>query len=215
MSLITSTIWHNHLILPHGCISATGNIAQHVTTTLISWIGLWMMGWVGNVASSDERGADGEVEKDGRRVDFRYVMLAKRDERHDVLTYILSPTLHSLPMIPLTLLYSSLLPLSLHIILSIYSPLPPSYPSSFLYLPLALTDRLSRIPYLAESAHSIIDSLDHEGINEMWIATHLLSGMSSGLALRVLLPTKAGWTMLAVLGGWMAKAGVDGIFGGR
>lgn len=119
-------------------------------------------------------------------------------------------------MIPLTLLYSSLLPLALHIILSIYSPLSASQTqtSYFLYLPPSLLTALARIPYLPEISDILRQSLQQENINEMWIATHLLSGMSSGLALRVLLPTRAGWTMGAVLGGWVSKAGVEGMIGG-
>lgn len=119
-------------------------------------------------------------------------------------------------MIPLTLLYSSLLPLALHVILAIYDPLPSSrqHSSPFLYIPPSLLVNLSRIPYLPHLFALLRHSLEQESINEMWIATHLLSGMSSGLALRVLLPTKAGWTMGAVLGGWVSKAAVEEMLGG-
>lgn len=62
---------------------------------------------------------------------------------------------------------------------------------------------------MAPMLNSIRDAIRREKIDEMWIATHLLSGMSSGLALRVLLPTKPWQTMVAVLGGWLARAVVE------
>lgn len=119
-------------------------------------------------------------------------------------------------MIPLTLLYASLLPLSLHLVLLIWSPHshePDSTGESFLYIPPMLAQSLKhflgRLDSMAPMLNSIRDAIRREKIDEMWIATHLLSGMSSGLALRVLLPTKPWQTMVAVLGGWLARAVVE------
>jgi hypothetical protein len=120
-------------------------------------------------------------------------------------------------MISLTLLYASLLPLCLHLILLIWPPPSPLsdhlrhqyHPGDpFLYIPPGLISTLPKRlvdvvwPYWEE----IRESIRKEQIDEMWVATHLLSGMSSGLALRVLLPTQPRETMVAVLGGWFSKA---------
>lgn len=112
-----------------------------------------------------------------------------------------------LSMISLTLLYASVLPLCLHLVLLVWPPIStPSKPDvavdPFLYLP----SSLPRPAWL----DSLVGTLQREKIDEMWISTHLLSGMSSGLALRVLLPTRPWATMMAVLGGWVVKAGVQG-----
>jgi hypothetical protein len=112
-------------------------------------------------------------------------------------------------MVPLTLLYASLLPLCLHVVLLIWSPsdtLADTSNDPFIYIP---NGWFSWIPDdLRIGIDTISIALRNEKIDEMWIATHLLSGMSSGLALRILLPTKPVQTMIAVLGGWLARAGV-------
>lgn len=111
-------------------------------------------------------------------------------------------------MISLTLLYASVLPLCLHVVLLIWpgpittltsttTTTTTSSSSSFFYLPTPLIHLFS---HLTAYLPTILIEQDSN-----WISTHLLSGMSSGLALRVLLPTKPAGTMGAVLGGWAVR----------
>ena len=110
-------------------------------------------------------------------------------------------------MISLTLLYASVLPLCLHLVLLVWPPIVTTHETvadPFLYLPVMSLPHPSWLDPL-------VATLQREKVDEMWISTHLLSGMSSGLALRVLLPTRPWATMVAVLGGWMVKAGLHAV----
>ncbi len=103
--------------------------------------------------------------------------------------------LHSITLISLTLLYTSLLPLLLHLIISIWSPLSSlsSSPTDLTTLSSNNNINLLSVPTIFYSifpSHSLrvleglVCDLKEEGINEMWIGIHLLGGMSSGFGLR-------------------------------
>ncbi|KAG7563121.1 hypothetical protein FFLO_01429 [Filobasidium floriforme] len=185
-------VWLEELgkLLTVGMVTLVGNIGQHLTTTWISYMFLRRIGWLPQRSGHTSGGKPNEIAgkktgsaggtlgwgKDGRRRDFR------------------------VPMISLTLLYASVLPLCLHLVLLVWPPIIASHPDSFLYIPRSLP-----LPTWLEP---LATTMQREKIDEMWISTHLLSGMSSGLALRVLLPTRPWATMVAVLGGWIVKAGV-------
>jgi len=136
----------------------------------------------------------------------------------DMCALCLSPRILYRPtMISLTLLYASVLPLCLHVVLLIWpAPNTPFSPTStttssttFFYLP---TPLIHLFTHLTPHLPPILIEQDSN-----WISTHLLSGMSSGLALRVLLPTKPAGTMGAVLGGWAVRGlvvhWVEGMWG--
>lgn len=125
-------------------------------------------------------------------------------------------------LVPLTLLYTSLLPLLLQLFLSIwYSPGPSSHE------PLPATSHMSiistlpqRIISLFPSDHlNIVTELEGElnrawnGADRVWAGTRLLGGMSAGFGLRVLLPTKPWETTGIVLAGWVAAAFVGRMLG--
>ena len=199
-------------------LAPTGNIGQHLTTTWISYMFLRRMGWLSRRSGTTSRGKPNEVagretgsvggagrtlewEKDGRRRNFRLVKgVDRRFNLADTITRCKLYPLYRVPMISLTLLYASVLPLCLHLVLLVWPPIIASHPDSFLYIPRSLP-----LPTWLEP---LTTTMQREKIDEMWISTHLLSGMSSGLALRVLLPTRPWATMIAVLGGWIVKAGV-------
>lgn len=199
-------------------LAPKGNIGQHLTTTWISYMFLRRIGWLPqrsghtsgvkpNEIAGKKTGSVGGTlgwGKDGRRRDFRLVTSSKdADERFNIADTTMgckSYPLYRVPMISLTLLYASVLPLCLHLVLLVWPPIIASHPDSFLYIPRSLP-----LPTWLEP---LATTMQREKIDEMWISTHLLSGMSSGLALRVLLPTRPWATMVAVLGGWIVKAGV-------
>ncbi|WVR08038.1 hypothetical protein IAU60_005082 [Kwoniella sp. DSM 27419] len=113
-------------------------------------------------------------------------------------------------LIPLTILYTSILPLLLQLILSlwytpptsIHEPLPSiTSPASFLSsLPF---HRLIPAPLL-----QIETALAHAWLrsDRIWAGTKLLGGMSAGFGLRVLLPTRPWETTGIVLAGWAGAA---------
>ncbi|GHJ88754.1 hypothetical protein NliqN6_5156 [Naganishia liquefaciens] len=137
----------------------------------------------------------------------------------------------TLPMISLTLFFSSLLPCLLHVCLFIWSANidgkedssgntnvwtnngPPN--SKLVHL---MGMQLSRLgtylhPTLTQdfrhSWHSMTSILKREGIDEMWIVVRLLAGMSSGFGLRVVLPGPPWHASTAVLGGWLIKTAIQ------
>ncbi len=124
-----------------------------------------------------------------------------------------------LSYIPLSLLYSSLLPLSLHLITSIWSsstvfstspspastsslsnPLSSSLPtrptlltSLFTLIPPSAIAKIDLLPpnwkewfrnKIWRDGQEMFEALKREGMEENWMAVHLLAGMSSGTALR-------------------------------
>lgn len=123
-------------------------------------------------------------------------------------------------VIPLTLLYTSVIPSLLQLVLSIWSN-PPLSTSESLSAPgssassLLLTDLLAALP--ASIAQHIPPSIVHTvkdteaalrsawgETDKMWAGTRLLGGMSAGFGLRVVLPTRPWETTGIVLTGWAA-----------
>ncbi|KAK8854945.1 hypothetical protein IAR55_003684 [Kwoniella newhampshirensis] len=175
-------------------------LAQHLTTMGMV---LLVLRWEGWYPPSGSRPMDAKLaDPDGRKVNF-------------------------LPrLIPLTLLYTSLLPLLLRLILSIwYTPPhpPPPPPAAFhrhQHLPLSSHTGSTSTPLL--TLLSLPFSVPPElvdvgcvavnmwkGTDRIWAGTRLLGGMSAGFGLRVLLPTKPWETTVTVLAGWIV-AGLVG-----
>jgi hypothetical protein len=142
---------------------------------------------------------DREIDNDGRGVYFTWVPLFHR------LPAGLTATHHRLPMISLTLFFSSLLPCLLHACLFIWSNIPDEEtgPANHInpheqHIPQSklatiLINHLTHVatlisPTLVHETHlawqSIASLMQREGINEMWIVVRLLAGMSSGFGLR-------------------------------
>jgi hypothetical protein len=106
-------------------------------------------------------------------------------------------------LIPLTLLYTSILPLLLNLFLAIWhAPAPrTTYTASDIpvipaYLPPIMQD------------WSTLFWVSWNTTDRIWAGTRLLGGMSSGFGLRVVLPTRPWETTLLVLSGWVAAAGI-------
>ncbi|CAD6565396.1 MAG: hypothetical protein TREMPRED_001152 [Tremellales sp. Tagirdzhanova-0007] len=124
-------------------------------------------------------------------------------------------------LIPLTLLYTSLLPLLLQVLLSIwYTPglaTDVSLPASAISTRTpAIQERYTR--FIPEGLGNTLFQLENEvsrvlgGTDHVWAGTRLLGGMSAGFGLRVLLPTKPWETTGVVLAGWIAAALVNKAF---
>jgi hypothetical protein len=111
-------------------------------------------------------------------------------------------------MISLTLLYSTILPLLLQLVLGIWqtteSPFDHTDSTSQLAL---LSDTLGRLP---ESTRITVLAFSHELLqlwyrtDLIWAGTRLLGGMSAAFGLRVILPTRPIETTMIVLAGWAA-----------
>ncbi|RXK37973.1 hypothetical protein M231_04759 [Tremella mesenterica] len=128
-------------------------------------------------------------------------------------------------LIPLTLLITSILPLLLQLILSIWSTSSPTstfitpsqlsgadlhssntpFPllSSLTILPASLLSFIP--PHYLETVGNVETALWETWTksDRIWAGTRLLGGMSSGFGLRVLLPTSPRMTTLLVLSGWI------------
>jgi hypothetical protein len=124
-------------------------------------------------------------------------------------------------IIPLTLLYSTILPLLLQLVLQIWST-----PGNHLIDHVGQTHTYLINASLASMPRSISDLLSKEThlgliqleqevreswltVDKIWAGTRLLGGMSAGFGLRVILPTRPWETTAIVLGGWIA-AGLVG-----
>lgn len=192
-------------------------MAQHLTSTAISaaFLMIWYPRWLGSEEEklkvlegrrSFREGVENKSEEakgmsldsklarvdgeDGRGVYFRSVPTAKARIEADVL-------FESIPMVSLTLFFSSLLPCLLHVCLYIWSassssPDAHSIRHGIMKNNLAPTipTQLSRfIPpswslQWAETWHALAETMQKEGIDEMWVVVRLLAGMSSGFGLR-------------------------------
>lgn len=146
----------------------------------------------------------------------------------DVIAHVSSPGL-----IPLTILYTSLLPLILQLVLSIWYTRPPSIHESTPSLTSTSTPANGSLPlpFPISLAESLLDRLPpawtdalrevYADISRAWVSTdrvwagtRLLGGMAAGFGLRVILPTRPWETMGIVLAGWAAGAGVNRILAG-
>ena len=132
---------------------------------------------------------------------------------HSCLTNVGRPSL-----ISLTLLYTSLPPLILQLVLSIWytpnsSPHESLPSSSSLTLPSIIPHQVFQLlpPNIVVAVVELGEELTRiwDGVNRVWAGTRLLGGMSAGFGLRVLLPTKPWETTSVVLAGWMAAALVE------
>jgi hypothetical protein len=138
---------------------------------------LWIRNWLALMEKTDEEYISGEFRRRKTRI------------KADVLP--------SLPMVSLTLFFSSLLPCLLHVCLYIWSASSSESDSHSIRhgimknsLAPTITAQLSRfIPpswsaQWAETWHALVGTMQKEGIDEMWVVVRLLAGMSSGFGLR-------------------------------
>ncbi|KAI5450244.1 sterol homeostasis protein [Naganishia albida] len=211
------------LILPQ--LSATG--AQHLTSTAISaaflkiWYPLWLLSQEEKLKTLEARPTC-EEEGDGQSTERKMKLMGAKtshpnqeDGRGAYFT---------LPMVSLTLFFSSLLPCLLHVCLYVWSVTavaqtgqasPNRHSVLRNNIKVAVTAQLySHVPATwatqwSETWHGLAGTLQKEGIDEMWVVVRLLAGMSSGFGLRVVLPGPPWMTSLAVLGGWLVKTGTQ------
>ncbi|ODN72886.1 hypothetical protein L202_08309 [Cryptococcus amylolentus CBS 6039] len=114
-------------------------------------------------------------------------------------------------LIPITLLYTALLPLLFQLFLYPWTnPVTTHVPPTSLLSTLPILG--SWAPSPAITAFDKHLSLQWAQTDKIWAGTRLLGGMSAGFGLRVLLPTKPWETTGIVLAGWVA-AGLVGAFG--
>ena len=110
-------------------------------------------------------------------------------------------------MISLTLLYTTLLPLALQLVLNIWYTHDTSAKSAYSYsIPVFIFNLLPR--HLAKSTEGTITEMLRvwERTDRIWAGTKLLGGMSAGFGLRVILPTRPWETTAIVLAGWGAAS---------
>lgn len=111
-------------------------------------------------------------------------------------------------MISLTLLYSTILPLLLQLVLSVWQTADISSAQSDQPIQLSpLSHLFERLP---ESSRDPILAIAHDAMGMwnrtdlIWAGTRLLGGMSAAFGLRVILPTRPIETTMIVLAGWAA-----------
>ena len=112
-------------------------------------------------------------------------------------------------MISLTLLYSTILPLLLQLILGIWqgTGIATDHDDHLVKLSV-LSPLLDRLPEAARVSilASINDMVDLWNRTDLiWAGTRLLGGMSAAFGLRVILPTRPIETTAIVLAGWAAS----------
>jgi hypothetical protein len=110
-------------------------------------------------------------------------------------------------MISLTLFYTTLLPLALQLVLSIWYANEPTRQSTMNYtIPDVIRGMFS--PHMAGQVQdTITQGLDiWDRTDRIWAGTKLLGGMSAGFGLRVILPTRPWETTAIVLAGWGAAS---------
>jgi hypothetical protein len=108
-------------------------------------------------------------------------------------------------MISLTLLYTTLLPLALQLVLSIWYTHDIFIKSTYVYtVPTVIHSLLPG--HLTISIEDTITEMLRvwERTDRIWAGTKLLGGMSAGFGLRVILPTRPWETTAIVLAGWGA-----------
>ncbi|WWC73673.1 uncharacterized protein I206_107645 [Kwoniella pini CBS 10737] len=114
-------------------------------------------------------------------------------------------------LVPLTILYTSLIPLLLQLILSIWYTPPQSIHEHLPTTNMALSF-ISSLPFnVPPELLDLEIALNHawSRSDRIWIGTRLLGGMSAGFGLRVLLPTRPWETTGIVLAGWIGSALIE------
>ena len=110
-------------------------------------------------------------------------------------------------MISLTLLYTTLLPLALQLVLSIWYTRDASDQSTYNYKVPTLTNSLFPGHLAISTEDTMTEMLRVWGrTDRIWAGTKLLGGMSAGFGLRVILPTRPWETTAIVLAGWGAAS---------
>jgi uncharacterized protein YejL (UPF0352 family) len=168
-------------------------IAQHAVTLLLTLLALRLRSWY---PGGDDTAKPADHD-DGRRVNFTWVSHGSSGDWQLTLRPML---------VPLTLLYTSLLPLVLQLSLAIWYT--PPVPTASSVSSASLNSLLPVESRLHPELRAFVDALDEfwtQG-DRVWAGTRLLGGMSAGFGLRVLLPTKPWETTAIVLAGWGASA---------
>ena len=110
-------------------------------------------------------------------------------------------------MISLTLLYTTLLPLALQLVLSIWYTHDTSNKSTYEYTVPTIISNLFPHHLTSSIEGTITEMLRVWGrTDRIWAGTKLLGGMSAGFGLRVILPTRPWETTAIVLAGWGAAS---------
>jgi hypothetical protein len=110
-------------------------------------------------------------------------------------------------MISLTLLYTTLLPLALQLVLSIWYTHDISNNSTYASTVPTFIHKLLPQHLASSTEDAITEMLRVWGrTDRIWAGTKLLGGMSAGFGLRVILPTRPWETTAIVLAGWGAAS---------
>ena len=110
-------------------------------------------------------------------------------------------------MISLTLLYTTLLPLALQLVLTIWYTHDSSNKSTYSYaVPTFINSLVSQnlAKYIEDTIAEMLRVWGRT--DRIWAGTKLLGGMSAGFGLRVILPTRPWETTAIVLAGWGAAS---------
>jgi hypothetical protein len=155
-------------------LTVTELAAQHAMTLLVASCSLWYRGWLRfpHTKRVDRHTVTAIDIKDGRKDNFSYVSELR----------FVRLTITSLLLVNLTLLFTSVLPLILHLIISIWStaeePSQAYQPSISSILPSVM------LAYIPSSVDQQLQQVLNSGADKIWVMTRLLGGMSCGFGLR-------------------------------
>ncbi|WVQ77766.1 hypothetical protein IAR50_007456 [Cryptococcus sp. DSM 104548] len=160
-------------------------VAQHLATFLLALVALQVRKW--DKISTKQLQAQPLGLQDGRQQYFLPIL------------------------IPITLLYTALLPLLFQLLLYPWTtPVIPHHSPASILSTLPLPSSWTSSPAITGLDQHL--SSQWAQTDKIWAGTRLLGGMSAGFGLRVLLPTKPWETTGIVLAGWVA-AGLVGAVG--
>lgn len=110
-------------------------------------------------------------------------------------------------MISLTLFYTTLLPLALQLVVSIWHSHDPTKIATHHYSIPSFIKNLLPQDLVVSIEHATAEMANiWERTDRIWAGTKLLGGMSAGFGLRVILPTRPWETTAIVLAGWGAAS---------